>query len=1156
MGKGIALVSIRGSGFLIHPPPADNGPLGAGHRQRILKTDCSVEGSVLVRSIRSSTVLILVLLLVQGVLPAFSNDVEASASARGGTNDDFMVTDIQISNSSFTPSMWFQGDGTAVEYVFKGESVPITMTVKRSGSSFNPAKAEVLVEVVHPIGFVSWSANWTTPDMYGGQTESDEFVWIADTAHSILNGSELEGGMIIRTTVSYFADTKNENDVLNMTVPVAYTNDIMDGTLIGGARVTMAPFRYSPDGGDATAAGSWENDNSSANVGTGHWRHSTPGSNYPSNAFDRIVWGYFPSDGNCENAHHEGGAGAVYGWYYCKMVIPSLDLLSVQFHATAWGVISSGDDVALELWRSGGVSVRHNFTTTSPALATGQNQWTNMSWDPTAQLGGHSWYAGVLFHSDNSMAAEGYHVDDWVVFAVDKVSEYTLDVDCDNPEAGYTAVPNEVITLHCMVTNNGYKPAIIRVKTNVSNETWMDFANPMLRIDSSHPSNHGMEVQLPATPSGNTTEMWINLSIPAGSDVQQQTWNVTWSDGSSQNLGVLASRSMPVAVSEQYGVSLYSSTSLIADTLMPGETGVVPMRLQNAGNKIATYNLAASFSDTSWTASFTNDTGTSFLPIAMGRGESVNFFVHITVSSLASPENYSFSVRAICITCGTTPVSGNDVLIRHIHVPAMRNVEINAEFIEISAPADGILRNVPLEITNLGNDDEVFDMVLTQSNNLLMAGLTTEVTGTIGAWDDVFEMFLNLPMPLYLPPGLYSATIRVVSQNDASVWDSVTISVTVEETAGATVYSDNPEQSYIPGDDADSVRFEIRNEGNSVDRFNLAIETGVGMNAELQGLGEGLTPLIAPGASYNITVSFTFAGDAMGQIPLTVIATSQNDPSVSSNGEITFPVGSQGWLRLTVSSDDLVINEAGTYPVLLTLRNQYTAEQTVTIDIDQGSSSTWFRASSDSTSGTFTIQEGRERMITVDVVITDTTLLNLYQAELVTNFEVWARSDTLADATNATVKVTLTKSAGTDDDGLDSTQSSGGNIVLDIGIWAIGIGAILFLLVFLVRVVMERDEDESSPWDNEEYESSLEAQYGAVPAAPDVPSAPDMSSFARPSTPVPEALPPAQQPVAAATATPSPTAPGVPPVPSAGLPEGWTMEQWTHYGAQWLEKNS
>ncbi len=29
-----------------------------------------------------------------------------------------------------------------------------------------------------------------------------------------------------------------------------------------------------------------------------------------------------------------------------------------------------------------------------------------------------------------------------------------------------------------------------------------------------------------------------------------------------------------------------------------------------------------------------------------------------------------------------------------------------------------------------------------------------------------------------------------------------------------------------------------------------------------------------------------------------------------------------------------------------------------------------------------------------------------------------------------------------------------------------------------------------------------------------------------------------------------------PPVPALGLPEGWSMEQWEHYGAQWLEEQS
>jgi len=61
--------------------------------------------------------------------------------------------------------------------------------------------------------------------------------------------------------------------------------------------------------------------------------------------------------------------------------------------------------------------------------------------------------------------------------------------------------------------------------------------------------------------------------------------------------------------------------------------------------------------------------------------------------------------------------------------------------------------------------------------------------------------------------------------------------------------------------------------------------------------------------------------------------------------------------------------------------------------------------------------------------------------------------------------------------------------------------------------------------------------------------------------PVPSGRPPEAKPLpplpAPAQAPPLPALPpaGVPPVPAEGLPEGWTMEQWQHYGQQWLVQN-
>ena len=32
--------------------------------------------------------------------------------------------------------------------------------------------------------------------------------------------------------------------------------------------------------------------------------------------------------------------------------------------------------------------------------------------------------------------------------------------------------------------------------------------------------------------------------------------------------------------------------------------------------------------------------------------------------------------------------------------------------------------------------------------------------------------------------------------------------------------------------------------------------------------------------------------------------------------------------------------------------------------------------------------------------------------------------------------------------------------------------------------------------------------------------------------------------------------PGVPPIPEEGLPEGWSIEQWIHYGQRWLDQQN
>ena len=86
------------------------------------------------------------------------------------------------------------------------------------------------------------------------------------------------------------------------------------------------------------------------------------------------------------------------------------------------------------------------------------------------------------------------------------------------------------------------------------------------------------------------------------------------------------------------------------------------------------------------------------------------------------------------------------------------------------------------------------------------------------------------------------------------------------------------------------------------------------------------------------------------------------------------------------------------------------------------------------------------------------------------------------------------------------------------------------------------EEEEEQDWSEDGYEDNLTATYGAVAAAPTI-GAPEIQK------PVPEIVESPQM-------VPEPEAISAPPVPAAGLPEGWTMDQWSHYGQQWLDNQN
>ncbi len=106
--------------------------------------------------------------------------------------------------------------------------------------------------------------------------------------------------------------------------------------------------------------------------------------------------------------------------------------------------------------------------------------------------------------------------------------------------------------------------------------------------------------------------------------------------------------------------------------------------------------------------------------------------------------------------------------------------------------------------------------------------------------------------------------------------------------------------------------------------------------------------------------------------------------------------------------------------------------------------------------------------------------------------------------------------------------------VLDIGFNSgsgtvvIALGAVLFLLLILIGIGFMRRGSRGN---------DIGFNYGQV------------DSYGIGAAPSPQAPPPVH-------AFAEPGVPSGPPIPAQGLPQGWTMEQWEHFGQEWLDRQA
>ena len=343
--------------------------------------------------------------------------------------------------------------------------------------------------------------------------------------------------------------------------------------------------------------------------------------------------------------------------------------------------------------------------------------------------------------------------------------------------------------------------------------------------------------------------------------------------------------------------------------------------------------------------------------------------------------------------------------------------------------------------------------------------------------------------------------MTATSVDDETVFAQVELIIEILETAAVYVSDEETGQSYIPGDLPQTMSFEVRNDGNSPDSFAMSLNIPNGMNAAFTNLINGNTPEIDIGASYNVSVQFSFVEGTEGSLNLQVIATSVADSSISATGEATYLVGSQDWLRI-FAIPPVEVTEEGEVEVNVRIVNQYTTGQRVVMDLDTGESNAWFRSSIARLDKDFTLSTGETKEITITVDVTETTLKNLNDDTLTVNLTVWARSETVSDAANAVLEVTLVRM----DSGVDATVDEAGLQLDVIAMWGVFILILVGGVVILLAILRtEEEEDEYAKWGEDGYEDSLTATYGAVAAAPSVPTS--MPTPAAAPAPAPAAAP-------------------------------------------------
>jgi hypothetical protein len=198
------------------------------------------------------------------------------------------------------------------------------------------------------------------------------------------------------------------------------------------------------------------------------------------------------------------------------------------------------------------------------------------------------------------------------------------------------------------------------------------------------------------------------------------------------------------------------------------------------------------------------------------------------------------------------------------------------------------------------------------------------------------------------------------------------------------------------------------------------------------------------------------------------------------------------------------------------------------------------------------------REITVYLTATDENLRNLNNNSEI--FKLPLNVDGDIDKVSMSASIQMFKIDPVDP-GTNAGEYAGiaGNIIFIL----IGLVILVAVLLATFKIVRSASSplEEISTFDDYEYTQGNNFNPPSLPTAPELPSEDKVANsmyggseeiFKQPPPP----LPPVQSPEEELLEEVENTPPSAPEIPESGLPDGWTMEQWVHYGQAWIDQQN